>query len=494
MWEVFFILPIELCERFSFFGTRTLLNQYLKAGFGMSDEQAKSYVHLFNGLVCMFPVVGAVISDSYLGKFNSVAIFSLLSVLGNSLFAILSIDGLVGEFGEYPLWAFLVPAVLLTLGSGSAKPCVGSHGGDQFDDKDGIDRFFSLLVVTTYIGILMAVMIVPLIKDNLGYTLAYAIPTFTMLIALVVFVSAKRFFKTIPPQRDLFPWKIIKLVAYASVRKLKGHCADNWLELASDKYSDELVQEARQVLKVIVMFSPLVFVWMLHEQNTTEWQNQYEMMEKTLFGINVPTEACSVYGVVLSIVLTPATGILLFPFLERHGIKISAGMRVALGYLLILSSFVMSTSLQYWVRFNSTNQVRRNNITVSCAGCINGAWQIPQWLLFSLGEAIIMPAACFLAYSNVGPNMKASAISIAFVSMAMGNYAVIVLEPILSLTSDRILRQWCYVLISSLFLLVYMLLLKFWFIPTPSPPNRLIAKLGNIDHPPNKPNPRSSQS
>ncbi|KAJ9049808.1 hypothetical protein DSO57_1020745 [Entomophthora muscae] len=40
-WAVLFILPIELGERFSFLGTRVLLNQYLKAGFGLEDEEAR---------------------------------------------------------------------------------------------------------------------------------------------------------------------------------------------------------------------------------------------------------------------------------------------------------------------------------------------------------------------------------------------------------------------------------------------------------------------
>ncbi|KAJ9086736.1 hypothetical protein DSO57_1000995 [Entomophthora muscae] len=464
-WAVLFILPIELCERFSFVGTRVMLNQYLKAGFGLTEEEAKTYVHLFNGLICMFPIVGGAISDSYLGKYYTLVVFIILSLIGNVLLSVLSIDGLIAQFGKYPRWAFLLPAIMISLGSGIFKPCIGSLAGDQFDSKESLDKFFPIFTVVTYAGILMAVIAVPLIKAAYGYPLAYAIPTCTLLLALLVFAGGKRSYIAIPPKGEFLPWSIAKVIVHATGRKMKGHCAENWLDLAKDRYDSELIHEARQLLTVAGLFVPLVFVWMLHEQNTTEWQNQYEMMEKTLLGINVPTEACSVYGVVLSIVFLPAVGFGLFPALERQGIQISAGMRVAIGYLLILSSFVMSTSLQYWIKSHAGGQVLENSVAISCAGCVNGAWQLPQWILYSLGEAVMIPASCVLAYSNVGPKMKASSISLIFASIAMGNYVVIGMEPILSLTNDRILRQWCYVAISFFFLIVYLLLLKLWFLP-----------------------------
>ncbi|KAJ9049807.1 hypothetical protein DSO57_1020744 [Entomophthora muscae] len=428
----------------------------------------------------MFPLVGGAISDSYLGKYYTILIFTLLGLVGNILFVFFSIDGVVSEFGNYPIWAFLLPVVIMSVGLGMAKPCVGSHAGDQFDDKDSLDKFFSLLTVVTYTGILLAVVSVPYIKNELGYPVAYATTTSVLLLSLILFVSGKGAYKVIAPQGEFLTWKIAKIIVLASVRKLKRYHADNWLELAQDKYSNELIQEAHHVLRVITMFSPLVFAWMLQEQISTEWQNQYEMMDKSLFGITLPTEGCSAYGVLLAIMFAPTVGFIVFPFLERREIKISAGMRIAMGYFLVVISFVISTSLQYWVVSYAGNQVLTNKVAISCDGCMHSAWQLPQWVFFSLGDAILIPSAAHLAYSNVGPKMKASSLSIVYLSIAIGNYTIIVMEQILAFTSDGILRQWCYVAISFFFLIVYLLLLKLWFIPNSPPSKSLAYKSGKM--------------
>ncbi|KAJ9067572.1 hypothetical protein DSO57_1037789 [Entomophthora muscae] len=475
LWVVGFIFPNELCERFSFFGTRALLNQYLKAGFGMSEAQAKAYVHLFNALVCLFPILGGAISDSYLGKFQTVILFSSLHTLGNVLMTLFSVDGLVGDFGTYPLWSFLLPTVLVALGSGCAKPCVTSHAGDQFRGAKGLDKFYAAYILAMNIGILLAVTSIPMLKDGVEcfggacYPLAYAVPALAVLLSLVIFACGRCYYRVIPPQGEFLPWKLCRLVGHALSRKMQGDIADDWLELAGDAYSVDLIQEARQFLHVVGMFVPLVFAWGLHEQNATEWQNQYEMMEKRVFGFKVPTEACSMYGAFLVIGFIPLVSFGVFPWLDSVGVKLTAGMRVAIGYCFVLSSFFISTILKYWVTENATNQVLKNNVTVSCEGCLNGAWQIPQWVLFSLGDAILIPACNLFAYSHVGDKMKAIAVSIIFLSVAMGNFVVIGLEPILSHLHERIHRQWSYVILSSIFFLGYVLLLKLWFNPHNSP-------------------------
>ncbi|KAJ9075425.1 hypothetical protein DSO57_1036274 [Entomophthora muscae] len=465
-WAVAFILPNELGERFGFFGTRALLNQYLKAGFGLRDEEAKSYVHLFNGLVCIFPVVGGAISDSYLGKFNTAVVFYLVALIGNMLLSVLAIDGVVGEFGKYPIWAFLIPAVLITMGSGCAKPCAVSLAGDQFKDMKGLDKFYSIHSMMMNIGILLAVTLIPFIKGSSGYPLAYAAGTGVLLVSLGVLVCGKASFTIVPPHGEFLPWKIAKLVSHAAARKLKGHAAEDWLELASDLYDEEMIQEARQFLRVFVILLPLIFMWVLHEQNITEWQNQYDIMDKNMLGITIPTESSSLAAALMIVFLLPVMGYLVFPGLERRGLRISLGARVAIGYGCFLSAFFISTILQYKVSASASNRVRVNNVAVSCEGCVSGAWQLPQWLLFSIGESIMGPNLGLLAYSNVGPKLKASAMSLILLTIAVANFFVIGMEPVLVHLQSGIDRQWCYVSISSVSFVAYLLLLKFWFIPT----------------------------
>ncbi|KAJ9086741.1 hypothetical protein DSO57_1001000 [Entomophthora muscae] len=465
---VAFVLPNELFERFGLFGMLALMNQYLKTAFGLKEGEAKTYVHLFNALICTFPVVGGAISDSYLGKYYTVVIFSLISLVGNVMLSIFSVDGVVGELGRLPIWAFLVPVCLIAIGSGGAKPCAISHAGDQFTETKLLDRFYSIHSMMMSIGILLAVIVIPLAKEEMGYHLAYGICTLALLVSLVTFISGKRVFTIVPPNGEFLPWQIAKLTVHATVRKAMGHKAENWLDLVSDSYDAELIQEARQFLRVAVIFAPLIFMWMLNEQNATEWQNQYEMMDKVILGITIPTESSSLASALMIVFLLPFMGFVFFPFLERRGIQFGAGARVGMGYGLFLASFFVSTILQYPVQAAASNRVIVNNVVVSCEGCVSGAWQLPQWILSSLGDTILGPSLGMLAYSNVGPKLKASAISLILLTIALANCIIILMEPVLSHLESPINRQWCYVSISSVFFVVYFVLLKTWFVPPAS--------------------------
>ncbi|KAJ9086743.1 hypothetical protein DSO57_1001002 [Entomophthora muscae] len=460
-----YVLVNELCERFGLFGVIALLNQYLKAAFGLKDTEAKTYVHLFNALLYLFPVVGGAISDSYLGKFNTVVVFSVIALVGHLMLSIFSINHCTGEFGKFPIWAFLVPVCLIAIGAGCTKPCAATHAGDQLTEADGPDKFYAAHSLMTSIGILLGVTVLPLIKEHYGYHISYFFVVGVLVVSLVTFVSGKRVFNIVPPSGDFLPWKIAKLVSLAVKRRAKGYKADHWLDLAKEDYSIELIQEARQFLRVAGIFAPLVFAWVLTEQSATEWQNQYEMMDKNYFGITVPTESSSLGGALMIVFLLPFMGFVFFPFLERRGIRVEAGTRIGIGYAFFLASFFFSTFLQYRVHFYAKNRVIVNNVVVSCVGCVSGAWQLPQWILSSLGDAVMGPALGVMVFNNVGVKMRASALSFMLFTAAIANFLIILMEPILACLKSPINRQWCYVSVSSFFFVVYILLLKLWFDP-----------------------------
>ncbi|KAJ9050863.1 hypothetical protein DSO57_1011081 [Entomophthora muscae] len=108
--------------------------------------------------------------------------------------------------------------------------------------------------------------------------------------------------------------------------------------------------------------------------------------------------------------------------------------------------------------------VIEENVVVSCQGCLNGAWQLPQWILLSLSDAIFFPSGMQFAYTQVGPQMKAFSFSIFLLTTSLGNYLVLMLEdPLQQINSDSN-RQWVYILISSISFVIFVLLSKCWFV------------------------------
>ena len=77
-------------ERFSFYGVKCILvvfmTKYLMGPSGlldvMSNEESKTYFHLFMSVAYLTPVLGALISDIWLGKYRTILYFSLIYCLG----------------------------------------------------------------------------------------------------------------------------------------------------------------------------------------------------------------------------------------------------------------------------------------------------------------------------------------------------------------------------------------------------------------------------
>ncbi len=83
----------------------------------MGDERAKEWFHLFTAAVYFTPLLGAVLSDVWLGKYRTIVIFSVVYCLG---FAALAWD--------HTRVGLAAGLVLIALGSGIIKPCLRQCG------------------------------------------------------------------------------------------------------------------------------------------------------------------------------------------------------------------------------------------------------------------------------------------------------------------------------------------------------------------------------
>ena len=141
-----FIIGNELAERFSFYGMRSILLAYMtiylcqSAGgldvFG--DKEAEAWVHMFVGSAYLFPLIGGILSDAFLGKYKTILLLSFVYCLGHGILAFMEV---VGDTRSVLLWGLL----FIAIGSGGIKPCVSAHVGDQFGqaNKKLLPKVFS---------------------------------------------------------------------------------------------------------------------------------------------------------------------------------------------------------------------------------------------------------------------------------------------------------------------------------------------------------------
>ncbi|KAJ8787285.1 hypothetical protein J1605_005871 [Eschrichtius robustus] len=92
--SIFFIVINEFCERFSYYGMRAILILYFQRFLGWNDNLGTAIYHTFVALCYMTPVLGALIADSWLGKFKTIVSLSIVYTIGQVVITVSSINDL----------------------------------------------------------------------------------------------------------------------------------------------------------------------------------------------------------------------------------------------------------------------------------------------------------------------------------------------------------------------------------------------------------------
>lgn len=203
-----FIVGNEGAERFSYYGMRAILYTYLaslyvKVGEIESDasSHATSVTHLFMAGVYAFPMLGAILADRLLGKFNVIFFLSLVYCAGHAVLAFAGRADAVGAYGVAELGMYGGLA-LIAIGSGGIKPCVSANVGDQFSSKNAhlVPKVFQIFYFIINFGSFFSTILTPIIKKKLGPEVAFGIPGVFMAIATLIFYLGRKRFVRLPPK------------------------------------------------------------------------------------------------------------------------------------------------------------------------------------------------------------------------------------------------------------------------------------------------------
>ncbi|KAL1916121.1 uncharacterized protein VTP21DRAFT_6125 [Calcarisporiella thermophila] len=431
--SIFFIIPNEFGERFCFYGIKPLLYLYFIDMCSTTPEYSKMLTHSFIVISYFCPLLGAAISDSYLGKYRTIVYLSVIYFIGTALLTIFSINHVMGDFPNIPIAGPYAALVLMAIGTGGIKPCVSTHGGDQFlpHQKTGIDWFFTVFYTTINVGSLLAQNITPHIKNNIQcfgapcYFGSYILPSAMFLVALLAFIFGVRYYRIVPPVGEFLPFKAAKVAVLAFGRWLFASREERQhkggiLNFALADVGAPFVEETRLLGRIIYMILPTLFFWMIYDQKSTEWQAQYRMMNQQIGSIKVSPESFGVINSLLIIIMVPSLGFL-YPVIEKGlGIRCTTLRRISLGFFLVCMAFLISGLLHISVEANY-NPIKENGKVVACPTCVPALWQVPQFFVLSLAEALLSPTGLLFCYQESGKALKAQTSSIWLLMTAFGN-------------------------------------------------------------------------
>ncbi|KAG4180707.1 hypothetical protein ERO13_A10G181200v2 [Gossypium hirsutum] len=223
-----FLVGYEAFERMAFYGIASNLVNYLTTQLHEDTVSSVRNVNNWSGSVWITPIIGAYIADTYLGRFWTFTVSSLIYVVGMILLTTTvsmkslrptCTDGICNKASTLQIVFFYTSLYTIAIGAGGTKPNISTFGADQFDDfnpqeKEHKVSFFNWWMFSSFLGALVATLALVYIQENLGWGLGYGIPTVGLLFSLFVFYLGTPIYrhkvkKTKSPARDLIQVPII---------------------------------------------------------------------------------------------------------------------------------------------------------------------------------------------------------------------------------------------------------------------------------------------
>ncbi|KAK9067530.1 hypothetical protein SSX86_011641 [Deinandra increscens subsp. villosa] len=231
----YYMLGYEVCERMAYYGISTNLVLYLTRELHEGTVKSSNNVTNWVGTVWMTPLLGAYIADTYLGRYWTSLISSLIYFSGMCLLTlVVSLPSLkpptCGEHVSYQdcnkpassfqIGIFYCALYIIAIGTGGTKPNISTMGADQFDDFEPKERahkltFFNWWMFSILVGTLFSNTFLVYIQDNVGWGLGYGVPTLALLVAIIAFVVGTPVYRHKPRAESAFTRMAKVLVASA---------------------------------------------------------------------------------------------------------------------------------------------------------------------------------------------------------------------------------------------------------------------------------------
>ncbi|XP_071426515.1 solute carrier family 15 member 1-like [Pithys albifrons albifrons] len=366
--SIFFIVINEFCERFSYYGMRAVLVLYFKYFLRWDDNLSTAIYHTFVALCYLTPILGAIIADSWLGKFKTIVSLSVVYTIGQAVLSVGSINDLSDHNRDgFPdivslhIALSMIGLILIALGTGGIKPCVSAFGGDQFEDGQEEQRstFFSIFYLAINCGSLISTIVTPNLRatecgihtKQRCYPLAFGVPAILMAVALIVFVIGSKMYKKVKPEGNVM-LQVCKCIGFAIKNRFRHRSKkfpkrEHWLDWASEKYDKRLIAQTKMVLKVLFLYIPLPMFWALFDQQGSRWTLQATAMNGVLKGpLVIKPDQMQIVNPILIVIVVPIVDSVVYPLIKKCKINFTPLKKMTVGMFLASMAFVAAAIVQ----------------------------------------------------------------------------------------------------------------------------------------------------
>ncbi|MFK7900473.1 MAG: POT family MFS transporter [Cyclobacteriaceae bacterium] len=374
-----YIVGNEAAERFSYYGMKailfTFMTQYLLDGNGTEDfmtaTEANKWIHTFGASVYLFPILGALVSDIFWGKYRTIIILSILYCAGHIALAM-----------NETRFGLSMGLTMIAIGSGGIKPCVSAHVGDQFTsgNKHLLERVFSYFYIAINVGAAISSILTPILLREFGAWLAFGLPGGLMIIATFLFWVGRKDFIAIEPV--------------------------GWKTYVKTVFTKESLQVIKK-LSIVYLF--ISVFWALFDQTASSVINQAgnPLVNRAtgIFNWIILPDQVQALNPVLVLILVPLFSLVVYPYLSKK-INLTPIKKITIGMFIAGFSFLILVFIQSKIE-------QGMEVTIY--------WQFLSYLILTVAEVMVSVTALEFSYTQAPLVMKSLIMGLYLLSVSLGN-------------------------------------------------------------------------
>jgi POT family proton-dependent oligopeptide transporter len=419
--EIWILFVVEMWERFSYYGMRSLLIFYMTKNFLFGDEKSYAIYGSYTALVYLTPVFGGIIADRLLGYRKAVTVGALLMAAGHFCMAVETVP------------VFYLALALLIIGNGFFKPNMSTVVGKLYKEGDPRrDGGYTIFYMGVNVGAAAAPIVCGLVGDNYGLHWGFTLAGFGMLAGLFIFLATQKRFASIadPPdeaslKRQVIPainkemliyiggavailltWKLIQmpdLVGWMLTILGGGMFA----AVIAYSFTRESISRDRLWVALGLTAVSIVF-WAFFEQAGSSMNLFADRnVDKFVLGFEVPAPVMQSINPIFIILLGPIFA-WLWVALDKRKLNPSIPLKFGLGIVQLGLGFA---ALFYGAYVSQTD------------GIVALYWLVLGYFLHTTGELCLSPVGLSMISKLAPPKMGAMMMGMWYLAIAFAQYA-----------------------------------------------------------------------
>ncbi|XP_076895191.1 protein NRT1/ PTR FAMILY 5.10-like [Bidens hawaiensis] len=464
--SAYFIIGVEVAERFAYYGVDSNLIMYLTGPLGQSTATAAENVNTWSGTASLLPLVGAFVADTFLGRYWTIIIASFLYILA---LALLAFSTLIPSDGENTIddpscspkiqvIIFFISLYLVAFAQGGHKPCVQAFGADQFDAHDPEElksksSFFNWWYFGLCGGSTVGIFVVSYIQENLSWGLGFGVPCIVMGFALIIFLigtTSYRFQEKTHERSALIRIGnvFVKAVrnwrsSYSAVSPQNQACGtlspqdphnfrflNKALVSHNESNRDETVcgidevEEAKAVLRLVPIWVSCLAYAAVLSQTSTLFTKLGATMDRSIGStFQVPAASLQSFLSLSVVILIPIYDTILVP-VTRTVTNIPSGItmlqRIGTGIFISIVSMVVAAI----VESKRLNAAREYGLVDDPSAVIPMKiwWLLPQYFLAGASEVFTVVGMQEFFYDQMPSDLKSVGLALSLSIMGIGSF------------------------------------------------------------------------